>query len=210
MRRALAALLLALVAACGAAGSSGSKHTAVAVRAPAKVAPNASTRADRPTAPAPAPPATATPPAPAPPASAPAPKPVVPAPKPVPPPPPAPAPPAPAVKPVLRDISPNAFATNPVQAQALVNAGKLVAEGPPVVPVPTLSGDITSGFGYFSTLPIGSLFTSTGRTYRVSNRMNWATGGGVVPSTLFGGDLVLHTCLPHHSGSTFTWATLVR
>ena len=48
MRRALAALLLALVAACGAAGSSGSKHTAVAVRAPAKVAPNASTRADAP------------------------------------------------------------------------------------------------------------------------------------------------------------------
>jgi hypothetical protein len=96
-----------------------------------------------------------------------------------------------------------------VQAQALVNAGKLVAEGPPVVPVPTLSGDVIYGFGYFSTLPLGSLFTSTGLTYRIVNRVYWPTGGGVVPSTVLGGDLVLHTCLYGQSGSTFTWAVLV-
>jgi hypothetical protein len=96
-----------------------------------------------------------------------------------------------------------------VRAQALVDAGKLVAEGPPVVPVPTLSGDIMFGFGYFSNLPVGSLFTSTGRTYRVSNRLYWPTGGGAVPTTLLGGDLVLHTCLPNNGGSTFTWAVLV-
>ena len=109
---------------------------------------------------------------------------------------------------MLRDISPNAYATNPVQAQALVNAGKLVGEGPPIVPVPTLSGDIMYGFGYFSNLPIGSLFTSVGRTYRITNRIYWSTGGGTVPTTVFGGDLVLHTCLPHSGGSTFTWAVL--
>jgi hypothetical protein len=73
-----------------------------------------------------------------------------------------------------------------------------------------LSGDVLSGFGYFSTLPIGSLFTSTGRIYRVINRVYWSTGGGVVPNTVLGGDLVLHTCLPHNGGSTFTWAVLVN
>ena len=66
------------------------------------------------------------------------------------------------------------------------------------------------GFGYFSTLTIGSLFTSSGRTYRIINRVYWPTGGGVVPSTVLGGDLVLHTCLARHGGSTFTWATLVK
>ena len=83
-------------------------------------------------------------------------------------------------------------------------------EGPPLLPVPMLSGDVMYGFGYFSTLPIGSMFTSMSRAYQIINRVYWSTGGGVVPSNVLGGDLVLHTCLPHHAGSTFSWAALVR
>ena len=72
------------------------------------------------------------------------------------------------------------------------------------LPVPTLEGDINAGFGYWSFLPMGYRFLSGGQTYQIVNRVWLSVPGGVVPRTVFGGDLDLHTCT--HTGSTVTWA----
>jgi hypothetical protein len=90
-------------------------------------------------------------------------------------------------------------------AQAAVDACRLVAAGAPLVPVPTLEGDLMCGYGYFARLPIGSTFRSGGALYRITRRVFLRTAGGTEPADIWGGVLDLHTCLST-GGSVLVWA----
>ena len=93
-------------------------------------------------------------------------------------------------------------------AQSGVNACRIVLQLPePGVPIPTLDGDIDCGFGYWSYLPMGYRFSSSGHEYQVTNRVSLPVSGGLVPESDFGGALDLHTCT--RSGSTLTWTVEV-
>ena len=90
-------------------------------------------------------------------------------------------------------------------AQVGVDEGRLVLQTG--LPVPTLEGDINAGFGYWSFLPMGYRFLSGGQTYQIVSRVWLSVPGGIVPRTVFGGDLDLHTCTL--TGSTVTWAVRI-
>jgi hypothetical protein len=75
--------------------------------------------------------------------------------------------------------------------------------------VPTLDGHNIDGWAYWSYLPMGYRFRAMGHVYQVYNRvwLPYSTGAyadGSNPTSVFGGQLDLHTCDPN--GSTLTWA----
>jgi hypothetical protein len=102
-------------------------------------------------------------------------------------------------------INPTAIATTAAQAQVQIAGGGVSLQIGQVT-VPTLNGHST-WYAYWSSLPLGLRFMSSGHVYQVFNRVWLGVHGGVVPASAFGGDLVLHTCTP--TGSTFTWCRLV-
>jgi hypothetical protein len=124
---------------------------------------------------------------------------------------PAPVPAVPGPTPVtttVLDLEPAVVTASLAVAQRYVNAGKIAETIPPTDHIPVLNGDIVAGFGYWSFLPMGTLFESGGHTYRVFHRVALSIAGGNVPQAYVGGDLDLHTCLKG-GGSTLTWANLV-
>ncbi len=102
-------------------------------------------------------------------------------------------------------LDPTYFASEAAVAQVGVDEGRLVLQTG--LPVPTLEGDINAGFGYWSFLPMGYRFLSGGQTYQIVSRVWLSVPGGIVPRTVFGGDLDLHTCTL--TGSTVTWAVRI-
>jgi hypothetical protein len=103
-------------------------------------------------------------------------------------------------------INPTAIATTAAQSAAQIAGGGISLQIGQVS-VPTLNGHSTMGYAYWSTLPLGYRFISSGHVYEVFNRVYLPAHGGVFPASDFGGALDLHTCTD--IGSTLTWTRLV-